>query len=470
MEQEKKPTTAKKAGPTGGNMGTLLGGGIGAVVAIVAILFFIAPNPSHESGFETLDEVLGDANKKEELADPESYKDHRRPSWKSYYLKEQPGFVGKKLNNLLSFFGLAKRPNWSGSYFKHLLEKRIKEREEKGMSSEYEYVQRIVPTEKSRFIIWGDLTGAHHSLVRGVKKLTELGLLDKNLKLTSPDDYILFMGDAAARSPFIMELLTLIMKLEERNPGKIHYITGNNEKRGAWYTYGLKEAIEYKAGHLTSEEAPLFKTVEKYFETLPLAVYASIHPHQTNEFIRFSHFSMEVPSKESYRPFVELLDDSYYSDALIKDRKVGTNMPIKLSEKRGEPSLEPVNVRATVKSYRKTREYQKNEGLRFLVPDKNATAWTVLSSPSVFVHKVLKFYHDAFVVVQSAPTIDAWTIKHYYRDIREDKDFESQTYNFLTGKNISGGKEAVREGFKKAAEPKAKTQPTKPVPTGKIRR
>jgi hypothetical protein len=49
------------------------------------------------------------------------------------------------------------------------------------------------------------------------------------------------MGDLAARTPFIMELLTVVMKLEERNPNRILYLTGNNERRGAWYTYGLRE-------------------------------------------------------------------------------------------------------------------------------------------------------------------------------------------------------------------------------------
>jgi hypothetical protein len=52
--------------------------------------------------------------------------------------------MGKKTNNLLSWLGIAKRPLWSPSYFVNLLNKRIEEREKKGLSSKYEYVKMII--------------------------------------------------------------------------------------------------------------------------------------------------------------------------------------------------------------------------------------------------------------------------------------------------------------------------------------
>lgn len=459
MAEKTKGTTPKTSSPKSSLPGIL--GGVGGVFIVLAILFFIAPEPKHTQGFETLVEVVADADSKEELAPPESLKDHRRPSWKTYYGKTTPGFFGKKTDALLSWLGVKKRPSWDASYFVHLLEKRIKEREEKGLSAKYEYVRRIVPTEKSRIIVWGDLTGAYHSMVRGLKKLHSLDIIGEDLKLKNKDDYILLTGDAAARSPFIMELLTLIMKLEEQNPGRMLYITGNNERRGSWYTYGLREALEMRAKHLEKDK-PLYKVAEHYFETLPLAVYASIPPHNTNEFVRFSHFAQEVPTKETYREFVEILDDSYYSSELLKNRKEGESTVVKLSKTRGEPDPDPVNVRITLKSYRKTKEYQKNFGLRFLVPDKNATAWAAISSPTIFVHKILKFYNDAFSIIQCGKRVEDWTITLYTRDMREKKEFETMTYNFLTGKSLTGGADLqAAEEIKKKKKGKAPEKDTK---------
>jgi len=302
-----------------GKTQVLLLGITGLLGVLIVVLFFIAPGPSHTMGFESIDEVMADAEAKEELAAPESYKDHRRPSWKTYHTKTQPGYFSKRITSLLSLMGLGGCSKWSASYFVHLLDKRIKEREAMGLSSKYEYVYRLAPTTNSRIIVWGDMSGAYHSLARGLKKLISLDIMDNKLQLKNKDDYIAFMGDVASRSPFIMEVLTLIMKLEERNPGRIVYMTGNNERRGSWYPYGLREEIGFKASRFTSKKDPLYKKVEHYFETLPLGIYMSVPPHTNKDFVRLSHFAMETPSKETYRVFVDLLNDSFYSDELEEE-------------------------------------------------------------------------------------------------------------------------------------------------------
>jgi len=426
---------------------------IAGTLVVLVLLFFIVPSPMYKKGFENLNEVLADAASKEELAAPESLKDHRRPSWKTYHSKTQPGFVGRKLNALMSWIGIRKRPAWSASFFKNLLDERIKAREAKGLSSSYEYVHRLVPTDKSRFVIWGDMYGAYHTLTRSLKKLNELGILDDDLKIKSKDDYFVWMGDVNMRSPFVMELLSLIMKLDSLNEDRIIYMAGNNERGGSWYPLGLREEISFKAPHLTSEANPLYKTIEKYFETLPLGVYASVPPHQNNDFVRMSHFSMVRPSKESYRPLFELLRDEFFSAELLKDRKEGVNKVIKLSDKPGDPDPEQVNVRAIIKAFRKTREYQENPGLLYLVPEESASAWTLLSAPTVFVQKVLNFYNDSFSIVEVGPKIEDWTITLYYRDIRGPKEFKTKKFNFLSGKDING---QVEDEVKESTENKAK--------------
>lgn len=454
-----KAPVSKQTKQSSGGGGVVVVGALGGILVILAALLFVAPQPKYKMGFESIKEATADANSKEELAAPESYKDHRRPSWKTYHGKTQPGFMGKKINNLMSLIGVKKRPNWSPSYFKYLLEKTTAEREKSGRSADYEFVERIVPTEKSRIIVWGDMSGAYHSMVRCLEKLIDLGIMNEDLTLKSKDDYLAFMGDVASRSPFLMELLTLIMKLQERNPNRVIYMTGNNERRGSWYPYGLREELMAKAPEFSTKEAPYYKVVEKYFETLPLGIYISVPPHADKDFVRLSHFAMETPSKETYREFVELLDDSYYSKELLADRKMGENAVVKLSAKRDAPDLDLVNVRVIMKSYRKMKEYQKNQGLRFIVPDKGASAWTALSSPTVFANKFFDFWSDAFVVIQAAPRIEDWTITLHNRDIRKKDPFKSVEYNFLSGKEA--GAEEVAAPEKKIEEKKEMEVPKK---------
>ena len=74
--------------------------------------------------------------------------------------------------------GLNTKPVWHQSYFKHLLEKTIERRKAEGFKSEH--IVRLTPRPGSKFIIWGDLAGAYHSVVRGLKKLIDLDFIDEN--------------------------------------------------------------------------------------------------------------------------------------------------------------------------------------------------------------------------------------------------------------------------------------------------
>ena len=307
------------------------------------------------------------------------------------------------------------------------------------MSSEHEFVTRICPSSNAKIVVWGDMNGAFHSLARGLKRLKELDIIGEDLKLKNKDYYIAFAGDLISRSPFIMELLSVIFKLEEKNPGQIWFIAGNNERRGSWYNLGLKESFLYNAGHVDSEKNPLFKIVEKYLETLPLAVYFSIPPHEGNEFFRLSHFAINTASHQSYKEFVDILDCRYYSQTLLDDRSEGDVKYIKISKDHTEPDKNLIKIVAQVKSFKKTKGFKKTRGLVFLGDESGAVSWNVSSNPTVFVQEILKHFRDAFAFVEMAPKLKEWTITNYSRDIRttpESPKFEVDKFNFMSGKQI----------------------------------
>ena len=407
--------------------------------------FLLLPPKSHHSGFETIDEIVADAAKKDEFTKPDNYDPKtfdiaHYGTWNEYRTKTKKSFLRSRFENLLEFFGLKKRPVWSYSYFRNQLVKLTKEKQEKGYSTPY--VARLVPTQNSRFIIFGDLMGAYHSLTRNLQKLISLNILTKDLKIVSPDDHIVFMGDNVWQSPFIAETISIIAKLDEKNLGKVWNIIGNNEHGDRWreFIFQEKQRLAW-----TRKERPLTNVVRDYLETLPFALYISAPTHDSDDFVRLSHFG--IKNFSSYGNAA--LGRYEYIDSFVNNAVYLKDMPKNRIENKSKifadvPSIDPheqektVNIRAIIKSVFKRLVFdKKSEGLQLLAPDDNATAWTAVSCPTVIYSNFLDFHNDAFVIMQVAPKIDDWTLTLHYRNIRTQEDFKTKTYNLLSGTKTS---------------------------------
>ncbi len=99
------------------------------------------------------------------------------------------------------------------------------------------------------------------------------------------------------------------------------------------------------------------------------------------------------------------------------------------------------------------------EGLRFLAPDIDSVAWNILSCPTYVYQRAIKFYHDAFVVLEASAKIDDWKINLYSRDARTKDPFKVTTYNMLSGTDIATNVQMERYKAKRAK--KDKTSKTK---------
>ena len=61
-----------------------------------------------------------------------------------------------------------------------------------------------------------------------------------------PSRYIntlIFTGDVIDRSTHILETLSLVMLIMERNINRVFYIRGNNESNNLWHNNGLKREL-----------------------------------------------------------------------------------------------------------------------------------------------------------------------------------------------------------------------------------
>lgn len=412
----------------------------------LSVLFLlITPYPSYSDCFRNLEEIEAYAKIADELV-PMDTDNTIRPEFNKYYNQFTQTYSNtayEKFYWLFTKIGLKKEPLWSITAFKNLLERVTKQQETKGFKGDV--IAKIEGAESSKFIVFGNIQGAFHSFTRCLNKLKELSIIDTNLKIIQPNHYIIFNGDLIDRSPFTIETLTVALKLIEKNPEYVIYIRGNHEEGNYWQEQTLKAELLVRATPVSKDPIPLEKEVNQFFNTLPLAVYISVPPNNTTNFVRIGEPDLGKDPRldeARYAQFLQAKAPGSLTPFLIKEEAQGDNT---------------ITIKAIIKSEKKRQEFQTMEGLRLLAPDKGATAWNVLSCPTVVYATVLKFFHDAFAIVSAAKSIDDWTITLYARDRREKQPFYSKAFNFLTG--TEAGKQADTK--KEGAEKQAPIQPVK---------
>jgi branched-chain amino acid transport system substrate-binding protein len=380
------------------------------IVSYIVISFFLSLTTSTYA-FDTLQNLKNYTEKHEEFP-PIENKNYLNPDYSEFNRKQTKSFLEKQWNNLLCFLGLKKK-DWNIEQFSKLLSKVIKGR------STGEYISKLTPKLDSKFIIWGDIQGALHSLYRDLNKLKSLGIIDDTFKIIKSNHYFLFNGDVINRSPYTIETLTLVLRLMERNPEHVFYIRGNHEDKEFWHNFNLKKELQIKAANLSKKSIPLKKEVTDFFKTLPIALF--LRPHNKNEFVCFTHRDLntdkfKIPYFASF-----LLHGSY-------------NKVQNFNLEKAVKTKDFVNIEAMFKGISRTRWFVKTNGLSLLPPDQGATTWTTISCPTLVYQKIYEYYNDSFVIMDlSGPSLETWTLTLYSQNVLKKDGFKTNGYYLTTG-------------------------------------
>lgn len=349
-----------------------------------------------------------------------------KPDYTSFHLKEAKSWARRMVDSALNFIGIQQKTSWFIQDFKNLLETITIKREHDGRKGDY--VEKIVP--EGKFIIWGDIQGALHSLVRCLTELHTHKIIDEDLRITNENDYVIFTGDLINRSPYSLEVLTIVLRLMEKNPGRIVYIRGNHERNKLWHNYNLKQDLQMRAQHLSDETIPLGSLVDRFFNTLPHGVYLKTKDKTEQPcFVRLSHDGIyEGESKIKEDEMVEFLLDTETQLFDLKKQK-DTN--------------KHVDVKVLIRAQGHSVTHDLTDGLLMLAPEKGATTWSLLSAPTTVYQKLLNFYFDAFCIMQTTSYVDDWTIILHNRDIRTKEGFKKKIFNLVRGIQFASEKEVV---------------------------
>lgn len=337
------------------------------------------------------------------------------PDYSSYHDKMMPGFFTGLLESLKVI-----KPLWDPYLFEKLMRDVTETRELNGFMGSF--VNKVTPQMGDKFILFGNLGGALHSLVRCLDKFIAQQHLDKDLMIIDPHVYIVFNGNVVSGSPYILETLTLIMVLMKKNPEHVFYLRGQLEDKGFWKEMGMRRELKKKAKVLSKRAIPLADLADEFFNTLPYALYlVEDSKEQTKNIVRISHWGLDYKDldEETFAQFFTLKQPGI---AIMKL----TNKPVEKAT--------PPHLKALIKNEALGINYRPTPGLQSTSKERGITIWTIFSSPTKASRKLYDFYFDAYSVLSIEDSINSWTIKLCNRDTRDVAGFMCEkAYNLLTG-------------------------------------
>lgn len=349
------------------------------------ILFLLCFVSIVQANFNTLDSLNRYINEYPELpkSDNDSWSD---PDFTSFYPSLKPNLMQRIKKKL----GFGKDYYWQPEAFKQLLT-RVTEYRETSISKDL-VTELELPTA-SKCVIWGDLHGALHSIVRELNELKRLGFLDNDLTIIKDDIYFVFLGDLVNRSSYSLEVLTIAVALMERNPEKVIYLKGNHEKNAYWENFSMSRALYVRAQEIAEDTdgvIPGKTLINRFFKTLPKALFIK-HSENKKEAIYCAHSSIEAP----------VIQDSE-TQALIV----------------GEKRLEVI---------------RPTTGLEFLGFNHGTAQWSVLSSQIRIYRDYFKFYYDAFIILEMGKSVTTSTITLFNQDVRKKDGFKQTHFGLIFG-------------------------------------
>lgn len=385
------------------------------------LLFFLAITGTVQS-FNTLDELNTYAAYITEFPEPDN-NNWNDPIFSSYYKSIEPGFFKRMLN----FF--TNQHVWNPLVFKEELIRTVKWREQQNLSGRQ--VAKLVLDGPATLYVFGDVQGHFHSLMRSLTFLHEKNIIDKQLNITSPDTYIIFNGDSVDRAAYSLETLQTIMLLLNRNPDQVFYIRGKHEDKSYWQNFGLKRELKERAKGLVlpnspAYEIPLGDLIQRFFETLPLALYIS-EKNNPLDLIRFSHAGRDNPELR------EDLFDNFFEHDL--DKKISY-----YDVRRKNKTSANARIKALITTEEWLKEHRAHTGLGILDQDLGTTAWSIVSTPIRAYQKYYGFYYDAFVEIKVAPEIEKSIITVWNRNIQQTGPFQPKEAYIISSSMPLNGK------------------------------
>lgn len=299
------------------------------------------------------------------------------PSFNAYYRKISRNKFTLRAQKLLESYGITAKAIFSPFNFSELLTHVVAQQ-----AANFVKTREINLSEDTRLIIFGDLQGAAHSLMRSLKKLHDLKVIDSSLILQNANDFLLINGNFIGASHTNFETLIIIFYLMLANPEHVICTQGKPEQLGEWRNFDLKFALKERCRIFDSVGIPLAAPLDTFFDSLPHDIFFA---GQRNIYVT------------PVRP----------ESHVIFERKID----------------------AVITGRDRRFYYSFTKGLEEIHSEAGAIEWSQFSAPTYVNQRLYQFHYDAFSILQTHN--DEYLV--YSRDIHTTEDFAVEKFHLLTG-------------------------------------
>lgn len=378
--------------------------------AIFLVLYFTVQNTF--CTFDTIDSVRSYVDTIEEYPDVEM-RDWSNPDYTSYYLKKNGHFFSRFFEKIGIY-----RPIFSSLQAKNTLESITRKRERNGFFGRF--VQKIIPSEGDKILIFGDLCGAIHSFVRDLEYLKTINVIANDFTLKE-GYYLIINGNAADKSHHITEMLSIIAKLLEKNPKTVFYVRGIPENKEGWVGKTFEYELTARFTSISSERVPLASLIDRFFNTLPIAVFIAMDIGNTIENICFCPEGIQNKELRSEKI-------SIFLQPTIVQHHYKMNETIDFEKK----NQKKTNLISLFRAEDRRKTYRENKGIIRLDDEEGIPSFATMSGPVESNRRLYDFFYDAFVELSLGKNLTHSTITLFFRDVREITSFQQETIPFLT--------------------------------------
>lgn len=369
----------------------------------------------HATPFETISDVKKYAKSLTENIKPDN-NDWLRPDFSSFYRKRIPSWWSRVASRLKG------GQEWTFKGFEQLLTQVNQNRKHELVGTAFG--EKLTPKKDDTFYIWGDLFSAFHSLVRDLEYLYEQGIIDEKFIIKDPSHYFVFNGDVIDGSAYVLDTLTLVLRLMANNPQQVIYTRGYTEKEERWHNYEMMREIKVRSVSYEKGSQQINKLIDTFFYSLPSGLFLTQEKDDQIDVVVLS--SNDKISERFDQNILGKLPDStqdrgFFPFAIVRQ---------KLKKK--------MVFKAFITGEDRSVSYHISNGLARIGAIEGASRWMVFSSPTQRNQTLYKFDFDAFAQLNIANGMDAWTIDLVNRKVGTDEPFkQAATYNLISGVKIS---------------------------------
>ncbi len=262
--------------------------------------------------------------------------------------------------------------------------------------------------EGSTCLLVSNIRSQRSSLMRIMNEWSKQGYI-KDFVLQSPSLYLFFLGNIIAEGSHTLDVLQIVATLMERNPARVWYIRGPQEKNEAWLTPSRNAIL---AREMADSDA-LRTLLRQFFTSMPQGIY--LYGAEQTIPLRLSYQGADDPLLT--RIVCQSVDDPIHTATCrLNDPCTFAQGPIAAYIIGDDTTINWTNM----------------QGLFF---SAHPPTWHIVSSSTMHYKQTYRFFDDAYALLTIKSPLEKSTITYFHTTEKEQVFRQGDTFTVLGTKS-----------------------------------